>query len=259
MPTEAMNYIEALKAQFYGRFSIREKRPGIMQLIAPLYHEDGDIVDIYLEECPNGKIRINDFGMSLMRLSYSFDLDSENKDKIFQKILVENKLQEDHGNIYIETAPESLYPAVLQFAQGVAKVSNLKILKHETIKSLFYDMLERSVHELLSEYRPEKDVLPIPNHDEFVVDYQLTIKEHPIYIFGIKDAAKSRLAALTCMEFRNRKMKFRSFAVHEDLDGLSKRDKKIILNASDKQFVTLQDFQATSVDVFEHEATYLSE
>ena len=251
------SYIDALKSQFNDRVSIREKRPGIMQVVAPLYHEDGDIVDIYLEQASNGTIRINDFGMSIMRLSYSFELDSENKEKIFQKILLENKLHEDNGNIYLETTPESLFPAILQFAQGVARVSNMKILTRETVKSLFYESLEKSVHELLPNYNPIKNVTPIPDHDEFVVDYQLTVKDHPVYLFGIKDSSKSRLAAVTCLEFRNRKMKFRSLAVHEDLNALSKRDMKIILNACDKQFVTLEDFQNTAVDVFEHEATYL--
>ncbi len=63
--------------------------------------------------------------MTLMRLSYSFDVDTPNKERIFQEILSENRIKEENGNLFLETTPESLYPAVLQFAQTVAKVSNM--------------------------------------------------------------------------------------------------------------------------------------
>ncbi|MCX5873213.1 MAG: DUF1828 domain-containing protein, partial [Deltaproteobacteria bacterium] len=87
-----MNYLDLLKEQFNSQVLFRERRPGIIQLIAPLYHEDGDMVDIFLETI-NGdqeKIRVCDHGMTLMRLSYNFDLDTPNKERIFQRILSEN-------------------------------------------------------------------------------------------------------------------------------------------------------------------------
>ena len=122
-----MNYIELLKEQFNHQIAVRERRPGIYQLIAPLYHEDGDMVDIFLEQQNGGRpeIRVCDHGMTLMRLSNSFDVDTPNKERIFQQILSENPIKEENGNLFLETTPESLYPAVLQFAQIVAKVSNM--------------------------------------------------------------------------------------------------------------------------------------
>src|SRR5450755_4376209 len=103
MTKESENYISLLKEQFNHQVQFREKRPGIEQLIAPLYHEDGDIVDIYLEQSPSdkSKIRICDFGMSLMRLSYDFEVDTPHKEKVFEKLLAENQLAEEgDGNIY---------------------------------------------------------------------------------------------------------------------------------------------------------------
>ena len=80
-----MSYLDLLKEQFNHQVAFRERRPGILQLIAPLYHDDGDMMDIFLE-ATNGKqerIRICDHGMTLMRLSYSFELDTPNKERIF--------------------------------------------------------------------------------------------------------------------------------------------------------------------------------
>ena len=96
---------EKLKNQFNGRFRINEKRPGIYQLFLPLYHEDGDMIEMYLQE-ENDMWKISDYAMALMRLSYSYEVDTENKEKIFQKIISENGLSEDNGNIFITANDE---------------------------------------------------------------------------------------------------------------------------------------------------------
>lgn len=72
-----MRYIALLKEQFNHQIAFREKRPGIFQMIAPLYHEDGDMIEIFLENLYGNDtpIRICDHGMTIMRLSYNFDID----------------------------------------------------------------------------------------------------------------------------------------------------------------------------------------
>jgi hypothetical protein len=62
--------------------------------------------------------------MTIMRLSYSFEIDTPNKERIFQRILAENGVQEENGAIVLDAPIESLYPAILQFAQAVSKACN---------------------------------------------------------------------------------------------------------------------------------------
>ena len=75
--------INSIRASLNGRtaagFDIYPRREGAYQLIIPICHEDGDMVDVYLQESPRGEayIRICDFGMALMRLSYSYDLNTD--------------------------------------------------------------------------------------------------------------------------------------------------------------------------------------
>src|SRR3989304_7179824 len=104
--------LENIKLSFNNRVNIREKRPGIYQLILPIYHEDGDMVDVFIEE-KNGTFCLSDFGMTLMRLSYSYEIDTPNKETIFQKILSENRLTEENGSITYITKKESLYTDIL--------------------------------------------------------------------------------------------------------------------------------------------------
>jgi hypothetical protein len=251
-----MNYLYIIRAQFNDRVNFREKRPGVLQLFAPLYHEDGDMVDIFLETAPDGsgRIRVCDYGMTIMRLSYSFDIDTPNKERIFSKILSENQVNENQGNLYIDAKPESLYPAILQFAQTISKVSSMRLYKRETIQSLFYEMLEEFIDDNLRQYHPSSGILPIKERDDLEVDFQFDIKPYPIYLFGVKDSAKARLATISCLEFQRAQLKFKGFVVHEDFDNLTKKDRNRITSATDKQFISLEDFRQNAAQVLKREA-----
>ena len=142
-----MNAVELLREQFNSHVTVREKRPGVMQLVAPLFHEDGDMMDVFLDVPKNGaasplqKIRVSDHGLTLMRLSYTFDIDTPNKEKIFHRILAENGVAEENGELFIEAAPATLYTSLLQFSQAVSKVCNMRYFKREVLASLFDEML----------------------------------------------------------------------------------------------------------------------
>lgn len=250
-----MTGIELLKQEFNGHVAFRERRPGVVQVLAPLFHEDGDMVDIFIDELPNGsnRVRVSDHGMTLMRLTYTFDVDTENKMRIFNRILAENRISEQDGRLYIDTEPERLYPAILQFAQTVAKVSSMQFFKREVIQSLFYEQLAEFIEERLSEFSPRAHVLPIPDHDEYEVDYQLDAGPRPIYLFGVKDNDKARLATISCLEFQRRRLAFKSVMVHQDSEALTKKDRTRITSAADKQFPSLDDFRQNGVLFLERE------
>ena len=44
-----------IKSDFNGRVSIKEKRPGIYQILLPIYHEDGDMIDLFIKQNDNEK------------------------------------------------------------------------------------------------------------------------------------------------------------------------------------------------------------
>ena len=251
-----MTGLELLKQQFNGHVAFRERRPDVVQVLAPLFHEDGDMVDIFIDESRNGsnKVRISDHGMTLMRLTYSYDLDTENKQRIFNRILAENRIQEQDGRLYIEAEPERLYPAILQFAQTVAKISSMQYFKREVIQSLFYEQLAEFIEDRLGEYNPRAHVLPIPDHDEYEVDYQFDAGPRPLYLFGVKDSDKARLTTISCLEFQKRRLPFKSVMVHQDFEGgITRKDRTRITSAADKQFTSLDNFRENGMQFFERE------
>ena len=251
-----MTYLDLLREQCHNQVSFRRKRPGILQLVAPLYHEDGDMVDIFFEPINGGqdRIRICDHGMTLMRLSYNFDIDTPNKERILQRILSENHIVEEKGNLFLDSKPENLYPSVLQFAQAVAKVSNMELFRREVIETLFYEMLTEFIDDALQKYNPREKVFPIPERDDLEVDFEFNIEPRPIYLFGVRGSAKARLTTISCLEFQRAKLPFKSFVVHEDFESLSGKDRSRITSAADKQFISLDDFKTNAEQVLEREA-----
>lgn len=254
--------LDSLKEQFNGHVAFRERRPGVLQVLAPLFHEDGDMVDIFLDLPQNGasangsgKVRIGDHGLTLMRLTYTYDLDTENKQRIFSRILSENRIQEQDGRLYIEAEPERIYPALLHFAQTIARVSSMQYYKREVIQNLFYEQLAEFIEEKLGAFNPRRGTLPIADHDEYEVDYQFDIGSRPVYLFAVKDNDKARLATISCLEFQRRRIPFKGVMVHQDFEGgISKKDRTRITSASDKQFPSLDDFRENGPQFFEREA-----
>jgi hypothetical protein len=245
--------LDQINQGFNNRLRFREKRPGIFQLFLPVYHEDGDMIDIFIEKSDNGTVLLCDYGMTLMRLSYSYEIDTPNKETILQKILTENRLSENNGNLSFVSKPETLYSDILHVTQTFMKIGSMRYFKREVIESLFYEMLDEFIFKELSAFKPKAAVLPIPDRDDLEADYEFTPNGHPVYLFGVKDIAKARLSAISCLEYQRANLNFRSLIVHEDFEKLPKKDRSRLTNASDKQFTTLDDFRDNAKVFLERE------
>lgn len=238
-----IDYLDAIRMQFNDRVRVAQKRPGIVQLFAPLYHEDGDMVDIFLEQADfPDRIRVTDHGMTLMRLSYTYDIDSPTKERILSRLLSENGVNEHNGSLTLDTAPHELGSAVLQFAQTVAKVSSMRAFRREVIHSLFFEQLKSIVETKLVQFHPQSPYFPLPNQEEYEVDYCFNNRERPVFLFGVNSPQTARLATIACLKFATEHLRFSSAIVFEDVDQLSRKDRLRVLSASDKAFPTLGDF-----------------
>jgi hypothetical protein len=235
--------LENINKSFNGRLQIKEKRRGITQLLLPVYHEDGDMVDLFIRQEENSNMILSDYGMTIMRLSYEYEIDTENKERIFQKILSEHGLTENNGSIEMSAIPETIFQDIMHFTHALAKIGSMSYFKREVIESLFYEQLEEYVTKELSSYNPKKDVTPIEGHEEYQVDYEIRPNGTPNYIFAVKDVSKARLATISCLEFMRRKLNYRSIIVHEAFENLPKKDQLRLTNACDKQFTSLEEFE----------------
>jgi len=245
--------IENIKTNFNNQVKIEEKRKGIYQLYLPIYHEDGDMIDLFLVPSGKDKYVLCDYGLTLQRLSYSYDVDTENKESILQRIIIENGLNDEDGNISLATRPNSIFNDIMQITQAYAKIGSMRYFKREVVESLFYEILDEYVKTELQEYKPKRKVLPIIERDDLEVDYQFSPNGHPVYLFGVKDATKARLSTISCLEFQAHNLDFKGWVVHEDFDKLPRKDKTRLTNACDKQFTSLNDFKSSVKSFLERE------
>ena len=247
-------YLEKLQREFHNRVAVTRKRPGLYQLVAPFYHEDGDMYDIFIEDTPADQpVRITDKGLTLMRLSYSYDLNTPNKERIFRQILREHEVQEDTGELFTVTSHENSYETIMRFTRAITAISSMSLYRRDVVRSLFYDMLAEFVDSDLSQFEPQLSHFPLPNRDDLEVDFLIPTRHKPIYLFGAKDRSKTRLIAISCLEFLRNELPFRSVVVHEDFESLTAKDRRIITNVVDKQFTDLNDFEKSGTDYLRRE------
>ena len=122
-------------------FDFYERKTGVFQLILPILHEDGDMLEVFLQDSPRGAgyVRICDFGMALMRLSYTYDLDTPTRQDIFRSILHHSGVGNDDGSLYLDAPAEALYPSILQFAGCIQKVCNMRYWDRDAVRRAYYD------------------------------------------------------------------------------------------------------------------------
>lgn len=233
----------ALGASLNGGFDVYERRPGNLQVIAPISHEDGDMVDIYLQESPrgDGQVRICDFGMALMRLSYNFEINTSARQSILESILINSGVQNDEGNLYLDAPLNSLYEGILQFAGCVQRVSSMSYWSRETIRSAFYEDLGSYIETDLSRFAPTPDIAPLPGY-LLSVDWQLTHNNRQFFLFGVRGNDKAKNVTIALLEFQKAGVSFISLVVHEDIDELSRRDAWLLTANADTQYPGLSEF-----------------
>ncbi len=222
---------------------IYERRPGKYQLILPILHEDADMVDIYLQESPCGEdyIRVCDFGMTLMRLSYTFDINTDTRRRVFDSILINNGIRNDDDNLYLDIPLNMLQEGILQFAGCVQKVCNMRFWRREVVHSAFYDDLKAYITSDLTEYQPLADQYPVADY-LIGVDWQLTHNQRNFYLFGVLGNDKAKNVAIALLEFQKAKLPFISLVVHENMEALGIRERRYLTNNADTQYSALSEF-----------------
>ena len=229
-------------------FDVYERRPGDYQLIVPIIHEDGDMVDIYLQESPlgEGHIRVCDFGLTLMRLSYTLNM-TDARMRILESILINNRVENSNGNLYLDAPISLLYQSILQFAGCVQKVCNTRYWSREAVRSAFYDDLRDYVTTGLSDFYPSPNLSPLNNYP-ISVDWSLTHNGRNLYVFGVGGNDKAKVVAIALLEFQKARLPFVSLVVHEDMEELGRKERLYLTTNADTQYPVLDDFKERAVD-----------
>ena len=178
-----------------------------------------------------------------MRLSYSYDLNSDSRQGIFESILKNNDIYNEQGNLYLDATFEMLYEGILQFAGCIQKVCNMRYWHRDTIKSEFYENLKKYTTTDLKKFNPTPNKSPLPKYDGIInVDWSLTYKQQCFYVFGVSGNEKAKNTAIALLEFQKANLTFMSLIVHENMTELGNKEKQYLIQNADKQYPVLEDF-----------------
>lgn len=250
-----MELLRRLQDQFGRLVSVEEVEPHILRIYAPLFHEDGDMMSMYLDtSAGDDGLVLRDFGNALMRVSYTFDIDTENKRNVLNAIVKSNNGILDDGELQLKASINNLPEAILHFSQLIARVSSIEILQRQIVKSMFYEYLEGFIASELSKYHITQNYTPTRDK-QLVVDYMIdsTRGSRPLFIFGVNEDVKASKTLISCLNFQKQSISFRSLVVHEDFDGLTSFYRNQLTNAVDKQYTTFDDFKDNGLAYIQRE------
>jgi hypothetical protein len=213
----------------------------------PFTYPDGDMIEIFISYDGGENIRVTDMGLTVMKLSYEFDLNSNNKKKIFKEIISNYEIQEDDGLLFIDTNTNDIFPCLMHFIEVAIKVSDLNFLKRETVKSMFLEYFETFVEEELIQFNPVKDYYPPFDTEKQYPSPYAFLRENnsPICVFPIHTDEKCNEATIVIQQYElgQENFEFDSIAVFENQEVISRKPLARLSNVVGKQFASLNGNQ----------------
>lgn len=229
--------ITLLGRELNSRVSSFQKRPGVLQVLAPFYHDDGDMQEVFVTQGDSSNTWIlSDFGMTLMRLSYTFDNLSEGREALVKKIAAENGLLLVEGALRVVSTKQTLFYDFMALQRAITQIMAIKFQKARRTNSTFYEDVRGTLMEALAPWKPALDYRPMGDRDDLVVDIQIAA-QRPIFIYAARDDQKYLRAGITCAELIHHGLSFRSLLLLEDDRSIAQANWKTVTNIVDKQFI----------------------
>ncbi|MRT17518.1 DUF1828 domain-containing protein [Vitellibacter sp. q18] len=224
--------------------SVVPRKDGLLAIETPFFFADGDPYQIYIKERPGGILRLTDMGHTMMHLSYENDIDKfkvGTRGKLFEQIKAETSVNEEDGEFYIDTPMENFGFNIFQLGQALTKVNDLTFLNRARVESTFYEDLDEQLHRLVDNDKIEKDYYytPMENALDYPIDYKIEGKHAPLFLFGIPNKDKARLATITLERLLRANADFDSLLIFSDQGALPKSDLARLTNVGGEQIASL--------------------
>lgn len=233
-----------IRSQSETSFDVYERRPGCFQIILPVLHEDGDMVDVYIEQGKDERhIRVCDYGLSLMRLSYTFEINANTRKRVFDSILIDNDVTNDGGNLYLECPIDTLYENILKFVGCVQKICSMQYWNKDIVRSAFHDDLQYYILDKLDKFNPTPNYVPPSSSPLVKIDWMLSYKQSKIFLFGVTNNEKAKSVIISLLQSQKEQLQYTGMVVYKNVENLSKKRKTFLDDNSYRQYSGLVDFE----------------
>lgn len=217
---------------------------GLWRVSTPFKFPDGDSHAVYLQQVASGGIRVSDAGATLMHLSYENDVDKLRegmRGRLLQQVLAESDVEELDGEFYIDSPVEEIGKTLFRFGQALTRVHDLTFLNRLRAESTFYEDLRQTLREIVgADQIHEGYVVPeVPRATEYPVDYFVQSESVPLYLFGVPNRDKARLATIILQHLIAAGRDFNSMIVFQNMADLPRADVSRLTNAANDQVDSL--------------------
>lgn len=242
---------ETLCKSLCADLRLRKTEEGFIEIVTPFTFSDGDSYQVYLEEMSGGGLRLNDFGHTLMHLSYDNDVSKfreGTRGKLWEQLLAESGVQEEEGKLFMDTNLDTLGARVLQFGQVITRLYDLTFLNRARVASTFYEDLKELLFRLVEPEKitPDYVVPDKSNAQDYPVDYRIESKRAQVFLFGIPNREKARLATIILEHWLRSGVDFESLLIFADQQEIPRPDLARLSNAGGEMVASLDavdDFQ----------------
>jgi len=243
--------LKKLEASCNDKIRFLPHSENLYQIVAPYYHEDGDMIDIFLKQEDDGSLVIHDMGMSIFKLSYYFDMDSERKEKIFEDIARSNLVENNNGKLSIKTGQEGFLENLNRICLAIGKITNMEILNEQTIASMFIENVEKQIGKLPEKFIIERNYSPISGVTvDFVIRLKDSSKEKRVFVFPVKNSTAALRVAVDCYTLKEAGQESINLAVCENIEELIKADRSRLMTAVDSVIPNNEDLSSLESRVF---------
>lgn len=233
--------------QLCATVKLHKRSNGMVMLHTPFTFPDGDQYALYLTETSTGGIRVSDGGTTLIQLSYETEPNKffeGTRNVLFEQVVNEQGVHFDNetGQFYVEATAANLSQAVFRLGQTMTRIYDLTFLNRSRVVSTFYEDLKQQLLSILPEPKVHENyIVPsLVNANNYPVDFCFEGKGGlPVFLFGIPNKDKARLATMFLQHYLLNNVEFDSLLVFHNQEEMPRQDLSRLSNVGGEQIASL--------------------